>query len=80
MYMRLSPENKLMLRDSEAKTSSENMQFRDVLFRQKSDVSHADVLIRQESQVKLDGALNRAENLRSRGQQILNDAENINLF
>jgi hypothetical protein len=34
-------------------------------------------LIRQESQVKLDGALNRAENLRSRGQQILNDAENI---
>ena len=43
------------------------MQFRDVLFRQQSDVSHADVLIRQESQVKLDGALNRAENLRSRG-------------
>jgi hypothetical protein len=53
------------------------MQFRDVLFRQQSDVSHADVLIRQESQVKLDGALNRAENLRSRGQQILNDAGNI---
>ena len=37
---------------------------------------HSEFLSRVECEVKLNGALNHAEHLRHRGQQVLNDAEN----
>ncbi len=37
---------------------------------------HSDVLSREECEVKLNGALNHAEHLRQRAQQVLYDAEN----
>ena len=36
---------------------------------------HIDLLSREECEVKLNGALNHAEHLRNRAQQVLNDAE-----
>ena len=37
---------------------------------------HSDLLSREECEVKLNGALNHAEHLRHRAQQVLHDAEN----
>ena len=37
---------------------------------------HTELMSREECEVELNGALNRADHLRHRGQQVLNDAEN----
>ena len=40
------------------------------------NMRHSDLLSREKCEVELNGALNRADHLRHRGQQVLNDAEN----
>ena len=37
---------------------------------------HSDLFSSKECEMELNGALNRAEHLRQRGRQVLNDAEN----